>query len=227
MTQYDAHSTTRWQQVVRVVWRIGFILAVALVAKFGMDWLSAQIAVLESDTAAQAMIGLIVALLVGYAILLAIPFVPGVEIGIAILMIQGAQAAPFVYLATVSGLSLAFCIGQYVPLERIIRLCRDLYLPRVATLLERIATTPRVDRLQAMHDRLPRWLAPALCDYRYVTLGLAINLPGNMALGGGGGIVMAGGISRLFLTRFALLTIALATLPVPLAVWLLGTDILH
>jgi len=78
-----------------------------------------------------------------------------------------------------------------------------------------------------MDDRLPRWLVPALCNYRYVTLGIAINLPGNMALGGGGGIMIAGGISRLFQTGYAFLTIAVATLPVPLAVWVWGTDFLQ
>lgn len=210
-----------------MAWRIAIVLAIVIIAKLCLDWLFAKIAVLESDAAARAMIGLIMTVLIGYAMLLAIPFVPGVEIGIAILLIVGAPAAPFVYLATVFGLTLAFCIGQYAPLDRLIRFCTDLYLFRVAALLERIKLTPREDRLDAMHDRLPRMLAPALCNYRYVTLGLAINLPGNIALGGGGGILMGAGISRLFRTRFAILTIIIATLPVPLAVWLLGTDILR
>lgn len=227
MTQQNADSVSWWHVVGRIAWRIGVILLVVVIAKLGVDWLLAKIALLESDSAAQAMMGLIVTVLFGYAILLAIPFVPGVEIGIAILVIVGAEAAPFVYLATVFGLSLAFCIGQYAPLERIIRFCNDLYLLRVAALLERIAQTPRQDRIDAMHDRLPRWMAAALCNYRYVTLALGINLPGNIALGGGGGIMLAAGISRLFQTRYVLLTILLATLPVPLAVWLLGTDILQ
>ena len=111
-------------------------------------------------------------------------------------------------------------------LDRLIQFCADMRLLRIARLLERIDRTPREDRLNAMHDRLPRWLAPLLCDYRYVTLGLAINMPGNIALGGGGGIMMAGGLSRLFQTRFAILTVFLATLPIPLSVWLLGADVL-
>jgi hypothetical protein len=197
------------------------------VAKLGVDLLMAKIVLFETDAAARAMTGLIITVMIAYAILLAIPFIPGVEIGIAILMIEGAPAAPMVYLATVTGLLLAFSIGQFAPLDRLIRLCNDLRLSRVAALLERIKLTPREDRLDAMHDRLPRWLAPILCDYRYVTLGLAINMPGNIALGGGGGIMMAGGLSRLFQTHFAVLTVILATLPVPLSVWLLGADVLQ
>jgi hypothetical protein len=203
------------------------VLAVVLLAKLGVGWLFTKIALLESDAAARAMIGLVITVLIAYAILLALPFVPGVEIGIALLVIEGAAAAPFVYLATVFGLFLAFCIGQYAPLDRLIRFCNDLYLFRIAKLLERIDVTPREDRLDAMNARLPGWLVPVLCNYRYVTLAIAINLPGNIALGGGGGIMMAGGISRLFQTKFAALTIVVATLPVPLAVWLLGTDILQ
>ncbi len=70
----------------------GMLLAVVLVAKLCVDWLFAKIALLESDAAARAMMGLIVTVLIGYAVLLAIPFVPGVEIGIAILMIEGSSA---------------------------------------------------------------------------------------------------------------------------------------
>jgi hypothetical protein len=224
----DSHTNpTKGQRIGRIAVRLIGVLGFVFLMKLGIDLLFAKIALFESDAAARAMIGLIITVMVGYAILLAIPFVPGVEIGIALLIVEGSNAAPMVYLATVVGLTLAFCIGQYAPLSRMIQLCNDLYLYRIAILLDRINQTPREDRLDAMHDRLPRWLAPILCNYRYVTLGVAINLPGNIALGGGGGIMMAGGLSRLFQTRFAILTIALATLPVPLAVWLLGTDILQ
>ena len=49
-----------------------------------------------------AMPGLMVAVLVIYAVLIAIPFVPGVEIGISVLAAGGAETAPLVWLATAS-----------------------------------------------------------------------------------------------------------------------------
>ncbi len=219
------------QPATHRIWRIAFkllaVFALVFVMKLGIDTLMAKIILFESDAAARAMTGLLITVMIGYAILLAIPFIPGVEIGIAILLLEGAPAAPMVYLATVAGLLLAFLIGQYAPLPRLIQFANDLYLYRISGLLERISLTPRNDRLDAMHDRLPRWLAPLFCNYRYVTLGFAVNLPGNIALGGGGGIMMAGGLSRLFQTRFMVITILIATLPIPLAVWLLGADILQ
>ncbi len=211
----------------RIAGKLLVVLISVYLAKLGVDLLMAKIALFETDAAARAMTGLIVTVLIGYAILLAIPFIPGVEIGIAILVLEGADAAPMVYLATVMGLLLAFSIGQYAPLKRLIRLCKDLHLDRLSKLFKRIEETPREDRLDAMHNKLPRWLVPLLCDYRYITLALVINAPGNIALGGGGGIMMAGGFSRLFQTRFVILTVVLATLPVPLAVWLLGADVLQ
>lgn len=227
MMHEQQNSGTTASRVRRTAIKLLVIVALVYAAKLGVDLLMAKIALFETDAAARAMTGLLITVMVGYAILLAIPFIPGVEIGIAILMVEGASAAPMVYGATVAGMLLAFCIGQYAPMPRLIRLCQDLRLYRVGQLLERIDIIPRKDRLDAMHDRLPRWLVPVLCNYRYVTLGIAINLPGNIALGGGGGIMMAGGLSRLFQTRFAVLTIVIATLPVPLSVWLMGTDVLR
>ena len=226
VSQQRNHDTfvSRFWRITR---RLIVVVALVYLVKLGLDQMSAKIALYESDAAARAMVGLFVTVMIAYALLLAIPFVPGVEIGIAVLVLQGPSAAPIVYVATAAGMFLAFAIGQYAPYSRLIRFCNDLGLVRVADLLARIEQTPRHQRLHQMQDRLPRWLAPVFCNYRYVTLGLAINLPGNIALGGGGGIMMAGGLSRLFQTRFALLTILIATLPVPLSVWLMGTDALQ
>ncbi|SIT77409.1 hypothetical protein SAMN05421665_0564 [Yoonia rosea] len=227
MAESGATIGTTAKRCARAASKLLVVFVLVYLAKTGIDFLMAKIALFETDEAARMMTGLLITVMVGYAILLAIPFVPGVEIGIAILLLEGAQAAPFVYFATVCGLALAFCIGQYVPMARLVRWCEDFYLARIARLMQRIHETPRDDRLQAMQDRLPKWLAPIFCNYRYVTLGLAINLPGNVALGGGGGIMLAGGLSRLFETRHAMMTIIVATLPVPLSVWLLGTDVLQ
>jgi len=211
----------------RIARKLSVVFVLVYIAKLGGDQLSAKIALYESDAAARAMVGLLVTVMIGYALLLAIPFVPGVEIGIAVLVLQGPSAAPIVYVATAAGMFLAFAIGQYAPFSRLIQFCDDLALVRIAGLLARIEQTSSQQRLDQMQERLPGWLAPIFCNYRYVTLGLAINLPGNIALGGGGGIMMAGGLSRLFQTRFAVLTILIATLPVPLSVWLMGTDVLQ
>jgi len=59
-----------------------------------------------------------------------------------------------------------------------------------------------------------------------VLLALLINLPGNSLIGGGGGILLVAGPSRLFSLPALVVTLILATAPVPLAVWLMGANIL-
>jgi len=215
------------QRALRWIVRIGVIFGFVYLVLTGIDALMAKLALFESDAAARAMTGLLVTVVIGYALLLAIPFVPGVEIGLVILVLKGAEAAPIVYAATVLGLLLAFAVGHYAPLRALISYSQELSLRRLADMLARIEKTPRSDRLDGMRDRLPEWLAPILCNYRYLTLAALLNVPGNIVLGGGGGIMMFGGLSRLFQFRWVALTVMLATLPVPLAVWLLGVDILR
>lgn len=215
------------KKLLRFGIRFALVLAFVALAALGFDWLKAQIVLLENDASARAMTGLIVAVLVVYAVLLAMPFVPGVEIGLALLMIQGATAAPVVYGATVGGLSLAFLVGQTVSLVWLIGVLRDLHLRRIAGWLEQIDALPRGDRLSSMQAKLPRWLVPFVVKYRYATVAIAINTPGNIAVGGGGGIMLVAGLSRLFSTPAMLLVIALATAPVPLAVWLWGVGVVR
>ncbi|WP_322893674.1 MULTISPECIES: hypothetical protein [unclassified Yoonia] len=226
-THDPSPSDSRLRRFLRFGLRFGVILGLVALAALGFDWLQAQLALLESDASARAMTRLIVMVLVVYALLLAMPFVPGVEIGIALLIIQGAAVAPFVYLATVAGLALAFLVGQIVSLVWLIGALKDLRLHRIAAWLDRLDDVPRDRRLEAMQDKLPRWLVPLVVKYRYATVAIAINTPGNIAFGGGGGIMLVAGLSRLFSTPAMIALVAFATAPVPLVVWIWGTEVLR
>jgi hypothetical protein len=58
--------------------------------------------------------------------------------------------------------------------------------------------------------------------HRYVALALAVNVPGNSVIGGGGGIMLMAGLSGIFAPLPTLLAIAVAVSPVPLVILLLG-----
>jgi hypothetical protein len=49
-----------------------------------------------------------------------------------------------------------------------------------------------------------------------------INVPGNAVIGGGGGLAFAAGMSGVFSVPAFLLTVAIAVLPVPLAIFAFG-----
>ena len=165
---------------------------------------------------------IIIVSLLSYVVLMSIPFLPGAEVGLALLALSGGAMAPMVYLATVSALLLAFVIGRLIPPDKTAKALQGVGLSRAADHVCRMATTSPD---QSFRDALPQDAAPwmkTLLKYRYVALAVLINMPGNVVLGGGGGLGMMAGLSRTFHPVAYLLTVAIAVLPVPFGFMLLS-----
>ncbi len=211
----------RCDAICRVMIRIFAILLIAYGIHLLMGWVTG-LALFKDD---RLRIGMLVAFLIAYALLIAVPFVPGVEIGLTFMVMEGPWIAPLIYGSTVAGLSLAYAVGEWVPYARLHRVCDDLRLKKACRLLEAVEPLSRAERLEALRARAPGWLRPLATRYRYVLLGLLVNMPGNAVLGGGGGILFTAGLSRLFLPVQTVLTILVAVAPVPLAVWVFDIDL--
>ncbi|QTQ30196.1 Uncharacterized protein pbN1_02040 [Aromatoleum bremense] len=165
----------------------------------------------------------IVLAMLAYMLALALPFVPGVEIGLMIIMLFGAPGAMAVYAATIAGLGLAFAAGRLIPARIFVRL-----LQRVGVAVPDEPLDAAVRRLVAGGSAgAGRWVrvVARLLAYRYLTLAVAFNLPGNSVLGGGGGIALLCGASRQFAWHWFVLTVVVATAPVPLLVVAGGLDV--
>lgn len=202
----------------------GAVVIAAVYAIFqATEWATATA---ESTGMQSLMIGTLFVILLLYAALIAIPFVPGIEIGISLLMLKGAAIAPMVYLATVLGLSLAFILGRSLPYSWIRSTLIDLRLTKASDLIERLEPMPREERLAVLAERLPRWARPIIGSGRYLLLAALINIPGSALIGGGGGVAFIAGFSRLYRPLWTFAVIALAVLPVPATVWLMGADVL-
>lgn len=153
---------------------------------------------------------------VAYVVLMALPFVPGAEIGLTLLTALGGALAPLVYLATATSLTLAYLAGLLLPPDVLCRAFAALGLRRASSFVGRAAAMTESDlQVHLSGANVPRLLHGVL-RYRYVTLAVLINLPGNVVLGGGGGIALMAGLSRLFKPIPFLLTVLIAVLPVPL-----------
>ncbi len=162
---------------------------------------------------------------VAYIGLLALPFVPGAEIGLTMLAAFGSAIAPLIYVCTVASMTLAFAVGRFLPIGALERLLWLLRMRRAAALVARAAPLSQEERLAMLLDgQSKRALSLALRD-RYVALALAVNTPGNSVIGGGGGIMIMAGLSGVFSPLSTILTVALAVSPVPLAVMFLGLQI--
>lgn len=201
-------------------------LLALIIAIIGATWISGTIRdALDIEVMPHNEIAVHRMILIGisvYIVLMTIPFVPGAEIGIAMLTAFGAAIAPLVYCATVAALVLSFIIGRLVPEAIVINALLALRLKRAARSVEAIQSMPPDARLKTLMSGGNPRLVQFGMRYRYVALCLAINLPGNFLIGGGGGIALMAGLSRLFSPVYYILTIALAVAPVPLFVFLFG-----
>ncbi len=146
----------------------------------------------------------------------AMPFVPGAEIGLALLVLLGAGIAPMVYLAMVAALLLAYLAGRLVPVRATAAGLGAIGLQRARALMLQLDTLDTDARMQRLSGAMPRRIVPFLLRHRYLLLVLAFNLPGNTVLGGGGGIALAAGLSRLYSTAGFLVSVMIAVAPVPL-----------
>ena len=212
--------------ILRSLFRLAVVIGLAVLVNLALNALLEQLNHSPTKGGRLMLNGVLVLSLILYALLMAMPFVPSIEIGISLLMMQGPGFAPVVFLATFTGLSLSFLVGRFLPYRILHSFFVDLGFGSVSRLLERIEPLERDDRLALLQSRLPRFLVPVLVKYRYLTLALALNIPGNSVIGGGGGIAMLAGLSGMFSTRAALATIALAVAPVPLLIYGFGFDFL-
>lgn len=206
--------------------RLALIAVVAVLANYLLG-LSMDMARSLPEATSSPMQGVVlIAALILYALLIATPFVPGIEIGVALLLLRGASIAPSVYAATVLGLTFAFLLGRYMNEDALTRLLLDLRLRRAGAYVQRVTQLGASSREAELEAMLPRWLALPFLRFRYLTLALLLNVPGNVALGGGGGLMIMAGLSRIYHPIQTLIAIAIAVLPVPLMIWWFGTGML-
>ncbi len=159
---------------------------------------------------------------VAYVVLLAIPFVPGAELGIALLAGFGAAIAPLVYVCTIAAMMLAFTVGRFLPIGALERVLRGVGLRRAASLVARAAPLSKDERVAMLLEGRSKRVVRLALKYRYVAIAVAMNTPGNSIIGGGGGIMIIAGLSGIFTPMSTFLTVILAVSPVPLAVIFLG-----
>lgn len=201
---------------------VGLLIAVNHGVGLIRDWLEVDLRPSNEDRVHR----MIMLAAVLYALALAVPFVPGVEIGLGLIAVFGVDIVPLVYLCTVGGLMLAYLAGRLVPVRVLAELAADLSLTRLAALLRRIEGAAPDELRAAAFRAVEGGPMRALLRHRYVAVALAINLPGNFVIGGGGGIALVAGISRMFYAPLFLLTVLLAVAPVPLLVMLAGPSVL-
>jgi hypothetical protein len=151
-----------------------------------------------------------------YILLMALPFMPGIEIGLAVMILLGSKGALLIYLSTVLALSISFVIGRMTPPHLIRQLLDWFHLYRASALVAQLEPLDQQQRLKLLYEKAPSKLVPFLLEHRYLAIVAILNLPGNALIGGGGGIGVIAGMSKIFPFYAFISVVAVATAPVPL-----------
>lgn len=165
--------------------------------------------------------GFMVIIVIAYVVLIALPFVPGAEIGLALLLVFGPPIAGVLYLATVTALVLSFLVGRLVPKNLLAKTLTKLGANHTAWLPSENHGGDHVAKVMPVRNRCGQYVNRSvhwLFQHRLCALAALINTPGNTLIGGGGGISIVAGVSRKISFREFVICISLAVAPVPVIV---------
>ena len=151
-----------------------------------------------------------------YILWMAMPFVPGIELGLGLMVLLGPKGVFLVYVCTLLSLSVSFVIGRLIPLKSFARLLGWLHLRKSKELVLDLEPLDPDQKLNFILKTVPSKIIPFLAKHRYLMIALALNLPGNALIGGGGGIGLIAGMCRMFPFHKYVLLIGIAITPLPL-----------
>ena len=196
-------------------WRLLLLVAILAFLHFGTEIMLERFgSVLVPAVDAMGIWPLVGASVV-FGLLLAIPFTPGMEMGLALMMMFGVRGVVLVYIATLLGFSLSFLLGRWVSIRRLGGVLGWLKAERAKAFVLNLADKTRDERLSIVLEVSPGHWLPFLVRHRYLALMMVVNLPGNALIGGGGGIALIAGMCGLFTYPRFLLAVAVAIAPLP------------
>lgn len=198
------------------------VICIIVALNFGSSWLAQQINFQIFPRHDSMLNTAILVLVLLYVLLMAIPFMPGIEIGLALMLMLGSKGALLVYLCTIAALSISFIVGRVLPPGPVYRFLTWLHLNKASALVRKIEPLNQQERLKILNEKVPPQLALLLIRYRYLSIAAILNLPGNGLLGGGGGIALIVGMSKIIPFYAFVLLLIVAIAPVPLWFLLYG-----
>lgn len=216
-------ARTQWGRSLVFLAKVAAFVCFIYAGIVASDWLTARFVPHLTPSTEPSVHRMIMTATVAYLICMMLPFVPGMEIGLALMVVFGPPIVPLVYGATVIALSASFLIGRFIPQNAVINGFATLRMNRAARLLQEMKALDVEARLPWLLQRSPGRALPWLLKFRYAALMVLFNLPGNAVLGGGGGIAMMSGFSRLFTLTGFVVAVALAVSPVPLLILWTGS----
>ena len=214
MSEADQASTAtpKFKILVKISLVVGFLLLINFGGSLVVERINFQLWP-EHEHLIVTVVWLSIAV---YVLWMAMPFVPGIELGLALMVMLGSQGVVLVYACTLLSLSLSFAIGRLIPLKAFARFLGWLHLRKARDLAIQLEPMSSEQKLDFLLGAAPSRVVPFLLKHRYLMIAIILNLPGNALIGGGGGIGLIAGMSRLYSFPKYFLLVSLAITPLPL-----------
>jgi len=196
--------------------KIALLVGILLFLNYAIGWFAKLLAFQMWPRHVTMALFALIASVVSYTILLAIPFLPGIEVGLMLMAMLGVKGIILVYFCTILALSLSFLFGRLLPPRYLARALGWFHLNKARDLVLDLAPLDEEDRLRFLLQRAPSRFVPFLLRHRYLVIAVLFNLPGNALIGGGGGIGMIAGMSRLFPFPKYVFLVGVAIMPGPI-----------
>ena len=207
-----AKSKFPWKLIIVLAILIGIGVGMMIGGHSAVEWIQG---IAEKARTPETLIILGVV----YTTLLAIPGVPGLEVGLVMMIVFGEVGILAVYLFTVLALNISFYGGRKIPRAKLERWLTPKDVPESelpAYAIGQGDTMTLVFERNKFGRKLLKWTGPPGGWRRYFLIGVLLNMPGNFIIGGGGGIGVFCGTSDDIKWRSYLLTTALAAAVIPL-----------
>ena len=208
-----SHTMLKYRRLIILIMLYAALLWGGLIAG---DWLPELLDRKHGSAGESATQVMVVITAVLFVIVSAIPFVPGAEIGLGLLMVMGVQVLFLVYFCMVLALNISYLFGRFVPARATIATFNFFGLKKASDLATQMAPLSKEERLIFLTEKAPRYIIPFLLRHRYLALVVILNIPGNTLVGGGGGIAFVAGLSGIYSFPTYIITILIAVAPVPL-----------
>ncbi len=212
----EAHQGPAETPKIRRFFKISLLVGFLVFVNYGGSMVIKQINFQVWPEHERLMITVLWFAIVVYVLWMALPFVPGIELGLALMVLLGTRGVFLVYLCTLLSLSLSFTIGRLIPLNSFARFLGWLHLYKARDLVLQLEPLKSEEKLDFLLRSAPSRVIPFLVKHRYLMIAIALNLPGNALIGGGGGIGLISGMSRLYPFPKYILLVSLAIMPLPL-----------
>ena len=212
----DADPETATTPKLKLLFKVSLLIGFLLVLNFGSSLLVEHINFQLWPQHEHMLLAALWFSILVYILWMALPFVPGIELGLALMVMLGAKGVVLVYLCTLLSLSLSFAIGRLIPLKYSARFLGWLHLSKARDLVLKLQPLNPEEKLDFLLGTAPSKVIPYLLEHRYLMIAIILNLPGNALIGGGGGIGLVAGMSRLYSFPKYFLLVGLAITPLPL-----------